>query len=31
MLELRKLTKQYKAGGITVEALRGVDMALRKN
>ena len=31
MLELRKLTKQYKAGGITVEALRSVDMALRKN
>ncbi len=31
MLELRKLIKKYQAGGMTVEALRGVDMALRKN
>ena len=31
MLELRQLVKKYQAGGMTVEALRGIDMALRKN
>ena len=31
MLELRQLVKHYQAGGIVVEALRGVDMSLRKN
>ena len=31
MLELRKITKDYPAGGDTVHALKGIDLQFRSN